>query len=76
MANDSDDALSDAKVGQPAGVASSRRDVTQSMLVPGLEIPVSDGSLIDRVSSLIEQTRSIVAKQANSALTLMNWHIG
>lgn len=41
-----------------------------------LETPVGDGALIDRVSSLIEQTRAAVAAQANAALTLMNWHIG
>lgn len=34
------------------------------------------GTLVDRVSSLIEQTRGVVATQANAALTLMNWHIG
>lgn len=35
-----------------------------------------DGALVDRVSALIEQTRSYVATQANAALTLTNWHIG
>ncbi|MGB3733278.1 PDDEXK nuclease domain-containing protein [Microbacterium sp.] len=36
----------------------------------------SDGPLIERVSQLIEQTRTTVAIQANAALTLLNWHIG
>ena len=35
-----------------------------------------EGSLLERVSSLIEQTRAAVATQANAALTLMHWHIG
>ena len=35
-----------------------------------------EGSLLERVSSLIEQTRAAVATQANAALTLRNWHIG
>ncbi|MDF1489852.1 PDDEXK nuclease domain-containing protein [Tessaracoccus caeni] len=34
------------------------------------------GELVDRVSLLIEQTRAVVASQANAALTLMNWRIG
>lgn len=34
------------------------------------------GPLVDRISALIEQTRAVVANQFNSALTLMNWHIG
>lgn len=34
------------------------------------------GALVDRVSSLIEQTRAAVAARTNAALTLMNWHIG
>jgi predicted nuclease of restriction endonuclease-like (RecB) superfamily len=34
------------------------------------------GPLADRVSALIEQTHTVVATQTNSALTLMNWHIG
>lgn len=33
------------------------------------------GALVDRVSRLIEQTRSFVAAQANAALTLRNWYI-
>lgn len=32
--------------------------------------------LLERVSSLIEQTRSSVASRANAALTMMNWQIG
>jgi len=35
-----------------------------------------EGALVDRVSLLIEQTRAVLAAQANAALTLMNWHIG
>jgi len=35
-----------------------------------------DGALLDRISLLVEQTRAVVAVQANAALTLMNWHIG
>ena len=35
-----------------------------------------EGPLLERVSALIEQTRSFVATQVNSALTLRNWHIG
>ncbi|NLS10715.1 DUF1016 domain-containing protein [Nesterenkonia sp. MY13] len=35
-----------------------------------------DGTLFDRVSTLIDQTRSAVATQANLHLTLMHWHIG
>ncbi|WP_277835189.1 PDDEXK nuclease domain-containing protein [Speluncibacter jeojiensis] len=34
------------------------------------------GDLFDRVSELIDRTRTTVAAQANSALTLMNWQIG
>ena len=34
------------------------------------------GALVDRVSRLIEQTRSFVAAQTNAALTLRNWYIG
>jgi predicted nuclease of restriction endonuclease-like (RecB) superfamily len=36
----------------------------------------AQGPLADRVSALIEQTRTVVATQTNAALTLMNWHIG
>lgn len=36
----------------------------------------SDEVLIDEIRSLIEQTRSKVAQTVNSALVLMNWHIG
>lgn len=36
----------------------------------------SDHPLVDRIAALIEQTRSLVAVQANVALTLMNWEIG
>ena len=32
--------------------------------------------LFDEIRSLIEQTRSRVAQTVNSALVLMNWHIG
>lgn len=35
-----------------------------------------EDSLLERVSSLIEQTRAAVATQANAALTLMHWRIG
>ncbi len=35
-----------------------------------------EGSLLERVSALIERTRAAVATQANAALTLRNWHIG
>ena len=36
----------------------------------------SDEKLIGEIRSLIEQTRSNVAQTVNSALVLMNWHIG
>ena len=36
----------------------------------------SDEVLINEIRSLIEQTRSQVAQTVNSALVLMNWHIG
>ena len=36
----------------------------------------SDEMLISEIRSLIEQTRSRVAQTVNSALVLMNWHIG
>jgi predicted nuclease of restriction endonuclease-like (RecB) superfamily len=36
----------------------------------------SDDKLIGEIRSLIEQTRSNVAQTVNSALVLMNWHIG
>jgi predicted nuclease of restriction endonuclease-like (RecB) superfamily len=36
----------------------------------------SDGVLFDEIRGLIEQTRSRVATTVNSALVLMNWHIG
>lgn len=36
----------------------------------------SDEFLINEIRSLIEQTRSKVAQTVNSALVLMNWHIG
>jgi predicted nuclease of restriction endonuclease-like (RecB) superfamily len=35
-----------------------------------------DEVLFDEIRSLIEQTRSRVAQTVNSALVLMNWHIG
>ncbi|WP_188503831.1 PDDEXK nuclease domain-containing protein [Nesterenkonia alkaliphila] len=35
-----------------------------------------DGTLFDRVSALIDKTRTAVAAQVNLHLTLMNWHIG
>lgn len=56
--------------------SSSGDAVLWPISISGVEVPDGDGSLVDRVSSLIEQTRSVVAKQANAALTLMNWHIG
>ena len=36
----------------------------------------TDEVLFDEIRSLIEQTRSRVASTVNSALVLMNWHIG
>jgi DUF1016 N-terminal domain len=36
----------------------------------------TDEILFDEIRSLIEQTRSRVATTVNSALVLMNWHIG
>ena len=36
----------------------------------------TDEVLFDEIRSLIEQTRSRVAQTVNSALVLMNWHIG
>jgi hypothetical protein len=71
------DVLPNSKEAQNYAVASSSVDTkSQSMNISDLKIPVRDGALVDRVSSLIEQTRSIVTRQANAALTLMNWHIG
>lgn len=36
----------------------------------------SDDVLINEIRNLVEQTRSKVAQTVNSALVLMNWHIG
>ena len=36
----------------------------------------TDVVLLDEIRVLIEQTRSRVATTVNSALVLMNWHIG
>jgi hypothetical protein len=36
----------------------------------------TDEVLFDEIRSLIEQTRARVAQTVNSALVLMNWHIG
>ncbi|WP_282858723.1 PDDEXK nuclease domain-containing protein, partial [Pseudoclavibacter helvolus] len=36
----------------------------------------SADDLLERVSSLIEQTRASLASRANAALTMMNWQIG
>ncbi len=36
----------------------------------------SDDILINEIRNLIEQTRLRVAQTVNSALVLMNWHIG
>ncbi len=36
----------------------------------------TDEVLFDEIRSLIEQTRLRVASTVNSALVLMNWHIG
>ena len=36
----------------------------------------TDEVLFDEIRSLIEQTRLRVAQTVNSALVLMNWHIG
>jgi hypothetical protein len=36
----------------------------------------SDDALLGEIRLLIEQTRSQVAQTVNSALVLMNWHIG
>lgn len=41
-----------------------------------LESLSGSGDLFEQVSVLIEQTRAVVAAQANAALTLMNWQIG
>lgn len=49
---------------------SGERDLSPTLAVP------SDGPLVDRISALIDQTRAAVSAQFNSALTLMNWHIG
>jgi len=38
--------------------------------------PKTDEMLLDEIRSLIEQTRTKVASTVNSALVLMNWHIG
>lgn len=43
---------------------------------PAKDGEAEPGTIFDRVSALIEQTRRGVAAQANAALTLMNWHIG
>lgn len=69
--------LSNSKESRKHAVPSSSVDTKlQSIEISGLKVPLRDGALVDRVSSLIEQTQSIVARQANAALTLMNWHIG
>jgi predicted nuclease of restriction endonuclease-like (RecB) superfamily len=49
--------------------------------VPGSDIAKLHGGstdevLFERVTALIEQTRTVVAAQVNAALTLMNWEIG
>lgn len=40
-----------------------------------LAVP-SDGSLVDRISALIEQSRTLIARQTNVALTTLYWEIG
>jgi len=47
-------------------IASKKRNLPQN----------SDENLIGEIRGLIEQTRSSVAQTVNSALVLMNWHIG
>jgi len=47
-----------------------------SELVPGVAGPLNVDELVERVSTLVEQARAVVAAQANATLTLMNWHIG
>ncbi len=47
-------------------IASKKRNLPQN----------SDEILIGEIRGLIEQTRSRVAQTVNSALVLMNWHIG
>ena len=39
-------------------------------------VSVQGGELVEQVSALIERAQSFVAAQANSTLTLRNWHIG
>jgi predicted nuclease of restriction endonuclease-like (RecB) superfamily len=57
-----------ASLGQPSGLAPLTA-LTQA-------VQSSGGSLLDRVSTLIERARSFVASQANATLTLRNWYIG
>ncbi len=73
----------DVQHAAPAGACNSEDASHTAMvgdLAPLREVApaaeAGDGPLVDRVSQLIEQTRAVVAKQANVALTLMNWHIG
>lgn len=35
-----------------------------------------EGTLVERLSALIEHARGFVAAQVNAALTMRNWHIG
>lgn len=46
------------------------RDLSRALAVR------SDEQLLERVSALIEQTRTLVARQTNVALTLLYWEIG
>lgn len=53
------------------------RKRTQSVSVKGRQaLQKSDAALLGEIRSLIEQTRSQVAQAVNSALVVMNWHIG
>lgn len=49
---------------------SGERDLSRALAVR------SDEQLLERVSALIEQTRTLVARQTNVALTLLYWEIG
>lgn len=54
---------------EPASSSSKRE------LSPALRVP-ADGPLVERITTSVEETRAAVAANVNTALTLMNWHIG
>ena len=57
--------------------APGRRVHPEADLTPLHELAlIGEGPLLERISALIDQTRSYVAVQANTALTMRNWYIG